>query len=113
MRHWSASISTKEGLEGRADGRDGPVPSWSLARRGWRNAANAGAISALGRVQAAVDATAAELAILDGKQPLVGQEVLQLTAAATAARERMASGPFRQLSAAKVEARRSLLAELC
>ena len=71
------------------------------------------AISALGRVQAAVDATAAELAILDGKQPLVGQEVLQLTAAATAARERMASGPFRQLSTADVEARRSLLAELC
>ena len=71
------------------------------------------AISALGRVQAAVDATAAELAILDGKQPLVGQEVLQLTAAATAARERMASGPFRQLSTADVEARRSLMAELC
>ena len=71
------------------------------------------ALAALDRVQAAIDATAAELAILDGKQPLLGQEVIQLTVAATAARERMASGPFRHLSTAEVEARRSTLAELC
>ncbi|MFM7981721.1 MAG: hypothetical protein ACKPKO_20625 [Candidatus Fonsibacter sp.] len=47
----------------------------------------------------------------DGEQR-VRQEVLQLTVVASAARERMACGPFGKLSHAEVEERRSVMAEL-
>ena len=70
------------------------------------------ALAALGRLQIALDATAAELAALGSKPSLVRLEVQQLAVAALDARARMASGPLGHLSAAAVEERRATIAEI-